>query len=38
MNTPSPTSDGTQHVISRPSPSGQYVWDGDQYVPIENFI
>lgn len=38
MNTPQPTSDGSPHVIDRQSPSGQYVWDGDQYVPIEDFI
>jgi len=38
MNTPTQTSDNTSHVIDGQSPSGQYVWDGDQYVPIENFI
>ena len=38
MNTPTQTSDNTEHVIDGQSPSGQYVWGGDAYIPIEDFI
>lgn len=26
------------HVIDGHSPSGQYVWIGDQYIPVESLI
>ena len=35
---PNPTSDGSPHFIDGNSPSGQYVWIGDQYVPVEDLI
>lgn len=38
MTYPEPTSDNSPHVVDGQSPSNQYVWIGDQYVPVESLI